>query len=42
MQAGDKICNFVALYRSPSESQDNFETFDIFEMTLEILAKSTN
>ena len=42
MQTGDKICNFVALYRFPSESQDTFENFDIFEMTLEILAKSTN
>ena len=40
VQIGDKICNFVALYRSPSQSQDNFETFaDNFEMTLEILAQ---
>ena len=35
LQIGDKICNFVALYRSPSQSQDDFETFaDNFEMTL--------
>ena len=40
MQTGDKICNFVSLYRSPSQSQDYFETFaDNFEMTLEILAQ---
>ena len=41
LQIGDKICNIVTLYRSPSQSQDDFETFtDNFEMTLEILAKS--
>ena len=41
MQTGDKICNFVSLYRSPSQSQDYFETFaDNFEMTLEILAQN--
>ena len=39
-EIGDKICNFVALYRSPSQSQDDFETFaDNFEMTLELLAQ---
>ena len=27
LQIGNKICNFVALYRSPSQSQDDFETF---------------
>ena len=31
---------FIALYRSPSQSQDNFETFSgNFEMTLETLAQ---
>ena len=41
MQTGDEICNFVSLYRSPSQSQDYFETFaDNFEMTLEILAQN--
>ena len=40
LQIGDKICNFVALYRSPSQSQDDFETFvDNFKMTLELLAQ---
>ena len=40
LQIGDKICNFVALYRSPSQSQDDFETFaDNSEMTLELLAQ---
>ena len=24
---GDKPCNFIALYRSPSQSQDQFESF---------------
>ena len=37
---GDKTCNFVVLYRSPSQSQDEFEPFsDNFEMTLDILAQ---
>ena len=40
LQIGDKICIFVALYRSQIQSQDDFETFaDTFEMTLEILAQ---
>ena len=37
---GDKSCNFIALYRSPSQSQEDFETFSHnFEMTLETLAQ---
>ena len=40
LQIGVKICTFVAFYRSPSQSQDDFETFsDNFEMTLELLAQ---
>ena len=27
MKIGEKLCNFVALYRSPSQSQDEFEIF---------------
>ena len=27
MKIGEKLCNFVALYRSPSQSKDEFETF---------------
>ena len=27
MKNGDKLCSFVALYRSPSQSQDEFEKF---------------
>ena len=42
LQIGDEICNFVALYRSPSQSQDDFKTFsDNFEITLELLAQKT-
>ena len=42
LQNGDKICTFVALYRSPSQSQDDFETFvDNFEMTFELLAQKS-
>ena len=40
LTVGDKTCKFVVLYRSPSQSQDEFETFsDNFEMTLDILAQ---
>ena len=39
---GDKSCNFVALCRSPSHSQDDFETFsDNFKITLETLAQKS-
>ena len=42
LQIGNKICNFVGLYRSPGQSQDNFETFaDNYEMTLELLAQQS-
>ena len=27
LMVGDKLCNFIALYRSPSQSQDLFESF---------------
>ena len=40
LKVGDKIYNFVVLYRSPSQSQDEFETFsDNFEMNLDIMAQ---
>ena len=40
LRIGDKSCNFIALYRSPSQSQDNSQTFsDNFEMTLATLAQ---
>ena len=36
----NKLCCFVALYRSPSQSQDDFATFsDNFEMTLDLASK---
>ena len=36
----DKFCSFDALYRSPSQSQDNFAAFsDNFEMTLDLVSK---
>ena len=36
----NKLCSFVALYRSPSQSQDYFATFsDNFEMTLDLVSK---
>ena len=40
LMVDDKTCNFVVLYRSPSQSQDEFETFsDNSEMTLDIVAQ---
>ena len=40
LKIGDKYCNFIALYMSPGQSQDDFKTFsDNFEMTLETLAQ---
>ena len=40
LKIGDKLCTFVALYRSPSQSQDNFKTFiDNFELNLETLSR---
>ena len=33
---GDKLCNLIALYRSPSKSQDQFESFkENLELNLE-------
>ena len=33
---GDKLCNFIALYRSPSQLQDLFESFkENLELNLE-------
>ena len=39
LKIGDKSCNFIALYRFPSQSQDDFETSNNFEITLETLAQ---
>ena len=39
MKIGEKLCNFVALYRSPSQSQDEFETFaKNLELNLDTIA----
>ena len=36
----NKLCSFIALYRSPSQPQDDFATFsDNFEMTLDLVSK---
>ena len=40
MIISNKLCSFVALYRSPSQSQDDFATVsDNFEMTLDLVSK---
>ena len=43
LQIGSKICTFVSLYRSPSQTSDDFEKFtDNFELTLDTLAESNS
>ena len=40
LKIGDKSCNFIALYKSPSQSHDDFETFsDNFEMSYKLWRK---
>ena len=40
IKIGDKLCNFVALYRSPSQTQDEFEKFsDNLELDLGTLSQ---
>ena len=39
----NELCSFVALYRSPTQSQDDFATFsDNFKMTLELVSKKNS
>ena len=42
MKITEKLCNFIVLYRSPSQSEDDFETFlKNFKLNLDtILAKN--
>ena len=43
LQVGSKICEFVSLYRSPSQTSNDFEKFmDNFELTLDTLAESNS
>ena len=40
LKLGNKHCSFIALYRSPSQSQDDFAIFsDNIELTLDSLSK---
>ena len=40
LKIGEKTCNFLSLYRFPSQSQDNFETFtENLELNLENLVQ---
>ena len=41
LNIGGKICNFISLYRSPSQTQDEFEKFiDNLELNLETLCQN--
>ena len=43
LQVGSKICEFVSIYRSPSQTSDDFEKFtDNCELTLDTLAESNS
>ena len=38
---GGKVCNFLCLYRSPSQTRDTFQTFaDNLELTLDTLTNN--
>ena len=38
MRIGEKLFNFIILYRSPTQSQDDFETFlKNFELNFDII-----
>ena len=38
MKTGYKVCNFISLYRSPSQTLDDFETFSKnLELNLEAI-----
>ena len=40
---GNKICNFIILYRSPSQNQDDFQAFiDKLEIKVETLAQKSH
>ena len=42
IKLGDKICSFVVLYRSPSQSSDEFECFSKnLELTLDRVMRNT-
>ena len=41
LNIGGKICNFISLYRFPSQTQDEFEKFiDNLELNLETLCQN--
>ena len=43
IKLGDKICNFVSLYRSPNQSEDDFENFcNKFELTLDAVSATNH
>ena len=43
VKIGDKICNFVSLYRSPSQTKDKIENFiKNLEFNLEHIAKKSS
>ena len=38
MKIGEELCTFIVLYRSPSQSQDEFETFlKNFELNIDTI-----
>ena len=42
LKVGDKFCRFVALYRSPSQTQDNYLSFSQnFELPLEKILENS-
>ena len=42
LMVGDKLCNFIALYKSPSQSQDQLESFkENLELNLELAVQNS-
>ena len=40
---GDKVCNFIFLYRSPNQSLEEFKTFaDNLKLNLDTIAKNNS
>ena len=43
MIIGEKVCNFNSLYRSPNQSNEEFETFaDILELNLDTIPRKNS
>ena len=43
LQIGSKICNFISLYRSPSQTADNFDSFlDNLKLNVDAMTRNNS